>query len=636
MTSRNSISYHSTARVPAPDELVSTKVHPTPDIPCHTIPSDESRRQRRKSVTFSLVTQVVSVNQTPSTSSTPASRYTKSMFGDSTNASQNVNGPTANKQQANGRPPLDNPPPSRKRRFSVVSPPQVQLHIPSSSNEVAATDEDDSPSPSSPRKRRLSALPPYEDVASPPKPGVRDLPRPNSPRHGHISILSPPANQPPPEICEEVNHRIRTTFDQPSFDFSQHVSHRTYVVRSISFSPTEECVSMLDVGVDALFPSVFPPPPICADDNFAIHPSPGKGLGMFSRRLVRSGEVVLVERPVILTPYVVGLAVPLAQLYSDMFEKLSPDVSKQLMELSSFASDNVKRNKVELKTKDVCESVMRMNALAVQLQVPKGEYAELSTHRGVFLNTSRCNHSCAPNAKWDWDRDTYSLVLTAVRAIKPGEEITIAYVSPHLPSHERQSKLRALHSFQCLCTICTQPAEALRRSDLAREKLATFWERNDARGVPSFKEWCDNRDGVFGDRMLLDLHLWAVKTIEDEGMEILDCSSSSSSSASLITGTSSSSSSSSTCSLFEVSSKTSHPWRDLGRHIDAITMSYGALGDVDNFKEWVVRAADARELERPEQRLAFKKWVSNPMAFPAWGCRKRVENRGRDSQGHGI
>lgn len=45
-----------------------------------------------------------------------------------------------------------------------------------------------------------------------------------------------------------------------------------------------------------------------------------------------------------------------------------------------------------------------------------------------------------------------------------------------------------------------------------------------------------------------------------------------------------------------------------------------------NFKEWVVRAADARELERPEQRLAFKKWIGNPMAFPAWGCRKRTEN----------
>jgi hypothetical protein len=111
--------------------------------------------------------------------------------------------------------------------------------------------------------------------------------------------------------------------------------------------------------------------------------------------------------------------------------------------------------------------------------------------------------------------------------------------------------------------------------------------------------------------MLLDLHLWAVETIEMEGLEILDCPSSSF--ASVFSGS---------------SSKTSHPWRDLGRHIDIISMCYGALADVKNFKEWVVRAADARELERPEQRLAFKKWVSNPMAFPAWGCRKRTESRG--------
>lgn len=230
-------------------------------------------------------------------------------------------------------------------------------------------------------------------------------------------------------------------------------------------------------------------------------------------------------------------------------------------------------------------------------------------------------HSCAPNAKWDWNQDTFSLVLTSVRAIKPGEEITIAYVSPHLPSHERQSKLRTLHSFQCVCTICAQPAEALRQSDLARERLTAFWDRNEAQSIPSFKEWCENRDGVFGDRMLLDQHLWAVETIEDEGLEILDCQSSSSSSAPVITGLSSSSS---TAFPFEVSS--SHPWRDLGRHVDVIAMCYGALADVKSFKEWIVRAADARELERPEQRLAFKKWVANPMAFPAWGCRKRMEN----------
>lgn len=153
--------------------------------------------------------------------------------------------------------------------------------------------------------------------------------------------------------------------------------------------------------------------------------------------------------------------------------------------------------------------------------------------------------------------------------------------------------------------------------------MAAFWERNDAQGIPSFKEWCENCDGVFGDRILLDLHLWAVETIEDEGMQILDCSSSSPSSTSPIPSLSESSSWS-TASPFEVS--TSHPWRDLGRHVDAIAMCYGALADVKNFKEWVARAADARELERPEQRLVFKKWLANPMAFPAWGCRKRMDN----------
>ena len=400
MTSCDSVSYPSVARVCTPTDELASKRHPTPDTPCHSIPPNESRRQRCKSVTFSLVTQVVSDKNEPSTSSTAdsiplaaASGYGKSMFGDSTNASPNVDGRYADQRPSKkDHITLDNPPSSRKRRFSLVSPPQMQLHIPSL-NKMAATDE--SPSPSSPRKRRLSTLLPYEDVpshqGSPSKPEVVNPHVPNA----NVSFLTPPTEPPPRNICEEVNHRIRTTFDYPSFDFSRHILHRTYIVRSIAFSPSEECVSMLDIGVDALFPSVFPPPPVCAEDNFMIHPSPGKGLGMFSRRLIRSGEIVLVERPVILTPYIIGLAVPLAKLYSDIFERLSPDVLKQLMELSSSASsssDKLKPSKLEFKTTDVCESVMRMNALAVQLQVPKGENAELSTHRGVFLQTSRCNH----------------------------------------------------------------------------------------------------------------------------------------------------------------------------------------------------------------------------------------------------
>jgi len=416
MTSRDPIPYRSAARVPPspPTGDLVSKVLTPPITPCHNPPCDKPCRQRRKSVTFSLVTQVVSASEVPgmnrsrpsagATFHDSTSIYGKSMLGDSTIASHKVISPTLIKQSDNGgsskmhegNATLANAPPSRKRRFSLVSPPLVELHIPSP-NEVAATAE----FPPSPRKRRLSSLPSYEDdpsrMPSQPPPAVRDSLMPNPPRHTKLSILPSPSDPPPPEICAEVNHCIRTAFGHPSFDFSQHVLHRTYIVRSFAFSPSEECVSMLDIGVDGLLPTMFPQRPPCANDNFMIHQSPGQGLGMFARRLIRSGEIILVERPVILTPYVIGLAVPLEQLYFDMFEKLSPAVSKQLTDLSfsSMLLDKARRGNVESETTEICESIMRMNALAVRLQVPKGEDAELSTHRGVFLQTSRCNHRFA-------------------------------------------------------------------------------------------------------------------------------------------------------------------------------------------------------------------------------------------------
>lgn len=68
--------------------------------------------------------------------------------------------------------------------------------------------------------------------------------------------------------------------------------------------------------------------------------------------------------------------------------------------------------------------------------------------------------------------------------------------------------------------------------------------------------------------------------------------------------------------------KFTHPMRDVGRHTDAIAMCYGALEDIDNFLVWIQKAAEARETEKPEQSLAFCKWMSNPAEFPVWGWRK--------------
>ena len=145
----------------------------------------------------------------------------------------------------------------------------------------------------------------------------------------------------------------------------------------------------------------------------------------------------------------------------------------------------------------------------------------------------------------------------------------------------------------------------IRSSDAARETLAGFWDSDlklESAGsgssgllpLPSFESWC--LDPSLGNDVLLSTHKRALSLIESEGLEILD--------------------------THPGPGRHRHPMRDVGRHTDAIAMCYGALEDMDNFLAWISKAADAREAARPEERLAFRKWMSNPMEFPVWGWRK--------------
>ena len=251
----------------------------------------------------------------------------------------------------------------RKRRFSTISPP---LHDP-----IHDT------TPISPFKRRTSS----EDKIQQHDPSF-------SPRTRKLCTIPPSNNKPPPQVCAEINQRIRSTFHYPDFDFIQHVQHRSYVVRTQYFKESE-CVTMLDTGVDDLLQRMFenlPPQLPNTTMNIDIRPSPGKGLGMFSQRNISNGEAFFIEYPTVITPYVIGLSIGLSALYADIFGKLSGPVFGELMDLSSSSSIPGEFHQ------DVHEAIMRINALAIELPVPSGEFSELNTHRAIFLQTSRCNH----------------------------------------------------------------------------------------------------------------------------------------------------------------------------------------------------------------------------------------------------
>ena len=94
---------------------------------------------------------------------------------------------------------------------------------------------------------------------------------------------------------------------------------------------------------------------------------------------------------------------------------------------------------------------------------------------GVYLQMSRVNHSCRPNAEIS-DSDSNTADLRALRKIKEGDEITICYIDDDKSQwtrEERRGDLKSVYNFDCACEGC----------DMTEEEI-----QEEAENVSAFKE----------------------------------------------------------------------------------------------------------------------------------------------------
>eukprot|EP00957_Ditylum_brightwellii_P142974 10893798-Ditylum_brightwellii.AAC.1 len=106
------------------------------------------------------------------------------------------------------------------------------------------------------------------------------------------------------------------------------------------------------------------------------------------------------------------------------------------------------------------------------------EDEENNYQRRLYLNTSRFNHSCAPNIGFNFD--DWNIRLYTTRDIKAGETMCLFYsdVIYHFPQEKRQQYLYGHMKFNCACSACfpctEDPArrkEIIRKSDKNRTRL---------------------------------------------------------------------------------------------------------------------------------------------------------------------
>lgn len=99
---------------------------------------------------------------------------------------------------------------------------------------------------------------------------------------------------------------------------------------------------------------------------------------------------------------------------------------------------------------------------------------------GVFLQLSRFNNSCTPNASITWDERRGRMTVHALEPIRAGDELTICYGQPLFAvRNERREYLRHLRNFTCTCACCEREdgdEEARKASDARRTELCRLFK----------------------------------------------------------------------------------------------------------------------------------------------------------------
>jgi hypothetical protein len=257
---------------------------------------------------------------------------------------------------------------------------------------------------------------------------------------------------------------------------------------------------------------------------------------------------------------------------------------------------------------------MQTNSVAVDLLVPTHvPHHELPTHRALFLNMSRCNHSCDPNAVWSWNASTLTLTLAALRPISPGDEITISYISLSGNHASDRETLKKQYGFECTCEECTLPSyvavnsNAIVYSNRVTEPstaAAGIQASNsdkttpDSCDLPTFEEWY--QDSRLPETLLIDAHKRALRRIYQQKLA--------------------------SSYLTPLDTYPKPPSLDataqlMDNHVEVIAMCYGALGDVASFRKWITISKDASGV-RPDRKVVFNRWLSDPSSFPLWRRRR--------------
>ncbi|KAF7884450.1 uncharacterized protein EAF02_004786 [Botrytis sinoallii] len=178
---------------------------------------------------------------------------------------------------------------------------------------------------------------------------------------------------------------------------------------------------------------------------FSIEQVPGKGKGLIARFNIEKGKRILSEKSFleIRTTLASG-----AYLESNISQKSNGNF---------FSLQN-----------NICKG-QPFSGILVTDAIGRGNG---STIVDIYPTICLINHDCLPNTHTYWNPKTECRNVHAVRAIKSGEEITIAYRPGKGETLDvRREHLKRAYAFDCTCLLCSLSPAETQASDTQRTHL---------------------------------------------------------------------------------------------------------------------------------------------------------------------
>ncbi|KAK7680319.1 hypothetical protein QCA50_016559 [Cerrena zonata] len=257
--------------------------------------------------------------------------------------------------------------------------------------------------------------------------------------------------------------------------------------------PLTHCLLRVGVKEKILAIPGFPHPLIVPDPpRYKITPIPGAGMGMTATVDIDVGDLIVVERPLIISTQVVAAMGDLPSLHPKEFQRMLVErLNKQSYE-DFFALHNCKGY-----TRENFTGIIDTNSIGIG-NIPgyNGQCA------AVCKLISRANHSCCNNATWGFRVETFAVELRALLPIKKGEQVFVNYGTKLDTRAERQQYLLKRYKFNCTCPACSSDSE---ESDQMRLMIESASRINICGDESALRRWVNDRTKA-DDLILAECH----------------------------------------------------------------------------------------------------------------------------------